>query len=217
MGLSSSKQTTTNTPSKQQTQAGDVLNSAFSQQQPKINAYADQIGGLIPNMIDRYKQGDAGVNAARGWITNTLGQHGSNPYLQQMIDQSGGDAAMQVNANMGSRGSFGGSAHDKIMAHELSKNAMSLRYGDYQQQQQMQAQAAGMAPGIAAGDNSQLQALLASTQLAGGLPLDAASRYASGMGGLFGNTGSTTHTSSPGLGGILGGLLGTGLSAWAGR
>ena len=89
MGLSSSTTKTVNTPSPQQTQAGDTLNSTFQQQLPRIQGYADQIGGLMPQMIDRFNQGDAGVNAARGYITDTLGQQGENPYLQQMIDQSG--------------------------------------------------------------------------------------------------------------------------------
>lgn len=217
MGLSSSKTTTTNTPSKQQVDAGNTLSGAFTQQMPKINAYADQVGGLIPGMIDKYRAGDAGVNAARGYVTSTLGQTGENPYLQQMIDQSGGDMARQVNASLGTRGNLGGSVQAKIMANQLSRNALGMRFDDYNRSQQMKAQAAGMAPGLAAADTIQIAPLLSATQLAGGMPMDAVGRYASGMGGLFGNTGSQTTTQSPGLGGILGGLLGTGLSAWAGR
>jgi hypothetical protein len=118
---------------------------------------------------------------------------------------------------MGSRGNFGGSAHEKMLANQLSRNSLGMRFDDYNRQQGMKATAAGMAPGLAGADNSQLQAILAAAGYAGGAPMDAVSRYASGMGGLFGNSGSQTTTQSPGLGGILGGLLGTGLSAWAGR
>lgn len=221
MGLSSSKNTSTSsyTPSKQQTQAGDVLNQQFSQQMPKINQYADQIGGLIPGQIDRYRQGDAGVNAARGWITDTLGQQGENPRLQEMIDMAGGDISRQVGAGMGSRGNFGGSVHEKMLANQLSRNSLGMRFDDYNRQQGMKATAAGMAPGVAAGDNSNLAALLSSTQLAGGMPMQAAGQYANGMGGLFGNAGTTTNTqkSSPGLFGILAGLGGAALGGWAGR
>jgi hypothetical protein len=212
MGLSSSTTKTVNTPSRQQTQAGDVLNSTFQQQLPRIQGYADQIGGLMPQMIDRFNQGDAGVNAARGYITDTLGQQGENPYLQQMIDQSGADMGRQVNASLGSRGNLGGSVQAKILAEQLSRNAMGMRYNDYNQQQQRRAQAAGMAPGIAATDTIQIAPLLAAAQYAGGAPLNATSQYASGMGSLFGNTGTQTTTQS---GGLLGQLLGAGLSGWA--
>ena len=216
MGLSSSttKNTTVNTPSPQQVAAGNTLNSAFQAQMPRINALSDQVGGLIPGMIDRYRNGDAGINAARGYITSTLGQNGANPYLQQMIDQSGGDMARQVNAGLGTRGNLGGSVQAKILAHELSKNAMGMRYDDYNRQQQLKAQAAGMAPSIAAADTIQIAPILSATQLAGGMPMDAVSRYASGMGGLFGNSGTSTSTQTQ-PGGLLGSLLGTGLSMLA--
>ena len=217
MGLSSSTTKTVNTPSRQQTQAGDVLNSTFQQQLPRIQGYADQIGSLIPSMMDRYNQGDAGINAARGYITDTLGQHGENPYLQQMIDQSGADMGRQVNASLGTRGNLGGSVQAKILANQLSRNAMGLRYNDYSQEQQRRAQAAGMAPSIAAADTIQIAPLLAAAQYAGGAPLNATSQYASGMGGLFGNTGTQSTTQSPGLfGTILGALAAGGRTAMGG-
>ena len=42
-------------------------------------------------MLDKYKAGNPGVNAANDWIQRTLGQQGGNPNLQGMIDQSGED------------------------------------------------------------------------------------------------------------------------------
>lgn len=215
MGLSSSKTTNTqtNTPSAQQVQAGNMLNSTFQQQLPKINAYADQIGGLIPSMMQKYQAGNPAVNAAQGWVTQTLGNQGGNPYLGQMIEQGGADTYNTMAAQAGTRGLTGGSAFNRMIGHEVNKNALGLRYQDYNQQQQMKAQAAGMAPGLSAADTIQIAPLLSAAGYAGGAPMDATARYASGMGGLFGNTGSTTttSTSSPGL---LG-LLGSGLAGWA--
>jgi hypothetical protein len=203
MGLSSSTTRTTNTPSPQQTQAGNTLNSVFGSQLPRIQGYADQIGGLMPGMIDRYNAGDAGVNASRDWITRTLGQQGENPHLQGMIDQTGGDISRQVGAGMGSRGNWGGSVHEKMLANALARSSMGMRYNDYSQQQQRQAQAAGMAPGVAAADTIQIAPLLAAAGYAGGAPLAATSQYASGMGGLFGNTGTQSTTQSPSILGML--------------
>lgn len=216
MGLSSStnKTTTVNTPSPQQVQAGNTLNSTFQSQLPRIQGYADQIGGLIPSMMERYNAGNPAVNASQDWITRTLGQGGENPYLQGMIDQGGQDTYNTMAAQAGTRGMTGGSAFNRMIGHEVNKNALGMRYQDFNNQQQRQAQAAGMAPGIAAADTIQIAPLLAAANYAGGAPLDAASRYASGMGGLFGNTGTqaTTQTQS---GGLLGNLLGLGLSTIA--
>lgn len=203
MGLSSSKTTNVSTPSKQQTQAGDVLNSSFQTQLPKIQGYADQIGGLIPSMLDKYNQGNGAVNAANSWVQNTLHDGGSNPNLQAMIDQSGMDTGRGISASMGVRGLTGGSVHEHILAQELAKQSMGLRYNDWQAAQQRQAQAAGMAPGLAAADTIQISPLLAAAGYAGGAPLNATSQYASGMGSLFGNTGTQTQTSSPNIGQML--------------
>lgn len=125
-----------------------------------------------------------------------LGQHGGNPYLQQMIDQSGQDTGRAVSASMGVRGLTGGSVHEQILAHELGKQSMDMRYNDYNNQQQLKAQAAGMAPGVAAGDAVQLQGLIGAAGAASGLPMDAASRYAGATGGLLGQY-TTTKTSQP--------------------
>lgn len=208
MGLSSSKTTTVNKPSEQQVQAGNVLNSTFQQQLPKINAISDQIRGLLPSMIDKYNAGNPGVTAAQNWITNTLQDGGSNPYLQDMIDMTGNDTARAINANIGTRGLTGGSVQQRILAEQLSKQALGMRYNDWQAAQQRQAQAASLAPSLSAADTIQIAPLLSAAQFATGTPLNAASQYASGMGGLFGNTGSQTTTQSPGLGGILGSVLG---------
>lgn len=216
MGLSSStnRTTTVNTPSPQQVSAGNTLNSTFQSQLPRIQGYADQIGGLIPSMMERYNAGNPAVNASQDWITRTLGQTGENPHLQGMIDQSGMDTARGINANLGTRGNVGGSVQQRILAAELAKQSLGMRYQDYDRQRALQAQAAGMAPGVAAADTIQIAPLLSAAQYAGGAPLNATSQYASGMGSLFGNTGTqaTTQTQS---GGLLGQLLGTGLSVFA--
>ena len=196
MGLSSSKTTTVNKPSEQQLQAGDVLNSTFQTQLPKIQGYADQIGGLIPSMLAKYQAGNTGVNAAQDWVSNTLQNGGANPYLQQMIDMTGNDTARAINANMGTRGLMGGSVQQKILAEQLAKQSLGLRYNDWNSAQQRQMQAAGLAPSLAAADTIQIAPLLSAASYASGTPLNAASQYASGMGGLFGNTGTQTTTQS---------------------
>lgn len=198
MGLSSS--TTKVEPWKQAQAPIMAANSAvagtYGANAGKIQGYADQIGGLIPSMVAKYQQGDQGINAARDWMTNTLQGNGTNPNLQAMIDQSGNDMARSINANIGTRGLTGGSVQQHILGKELSNNALGLRYNDWNNGQQRQMQAAGMAPGLAAADTIQIAPLMAAAQAAGGLPMDAASQYAGATGGLLGQY-TTTKQSQP--------------------
>ena len=195
--------------------ANSAVAGTYNQNAPKIQGYADSIGGLIPGMLDKFKAGNPGVNAANDWIQRTLGQQGGNPNLQGMIDQSGEDVGRGVSATMGVRGLTGGSVHEQILARELGKNAMGLRYNDYNNQQQMQAQAAGMAPGNAAADYLSISPLLGAAGAASGLPLDAASQYAGATGGLLGQY-STTKTSQP-WGSALLGAVASGVGSYYGQ
>lgn len=198
MGISSS--TTKVEPWKQAQQpilnASSTLANTYQNNAGKIQGYADQIGNLMPTLLGKYNAGDAGVNAARGWITNTLGRTGSNPYIDQMVNQTGLDTANTINASLGTRGNVGGSVQQHILANELAKQELGLRYNDYNNQQQLQANAAGLAPGLAAADTIQIQPLLAAANSASGLPMDAASQYAGGIGGLLGQY-NTTKSSTP--------------------
>lgn len=216
MGLSGSKQTTTQsyTPSAQQVQAGNTLNNAFDTAFPKIQGYADQVGSLIPSLMAKYQQGDPATNAASGWITSTLGQTGGNPHLDDIISRTGANTAAGLKASMGTRGLTGGTAYAGVLAKALADNEAGLRYQDYNTQNALKAQAAGMAPNVAASNMMAIAPLLSVVNTAGGMPLDAASQYASGMGSLFGNAGTTTTTQKS-SGGLLGGLLGSVLGGWA--
>lgn len=216
--MGSSKKTQTNKPiySAQIEGAAGQLSNTYAQNAPKIQGYADSIGGLIPSMIDRYQQGDSGVNAARGWITDTLSNNGANPYLDDMIAQSGNDMAQSINANIGTRGLTGGTAQQQILARELSRNALATRYADFNNAEQRKAQAAGMAPGIAAGDLIAISPLLAAAQTASGLPMQAAAQNAAGIGGLLGQYQTQQQKSSGGLLGALAGIAQLGSSAFGG-
>ena len=185
--------------------ANSAVAGAYNTNAPKIQGYADQIGGLIPNMLAKHQAGDAGVNASRDWITRTLQGDGSNPSLQGMIDQSGQDMGRAINANMGTRGLTGGSVQQHILGKELSNNALNLRYQDWIGGQQRQAQAAGMAPGVAAADYLGINPLLSAAGAASGMPMDAAAQYAASTGGLLGQY-TTTKTSQPWGGVLLGGV-----------
>ena len=181
----------------------------------KIQGYADQIGGLIPSMIDKYNAGDPSVNAAQSWVQRMLSGDGSNPNLQGMIDMAGQDTERSITAGLGTRGNIGGSVQQRILASELTKQGLGLRYNDWIGGQQRQAQAAQMAPGLASADMMQINPILAAAGSASGLPMDAAAQYAGATGGLLGQY-TTTKQSQPWGGALLGGIAG-GLGAYFGQ
>lgn len=194
--------------------AGDALTNTYNANAGTIQSAADSITGLMPSMVDKYKQGDAGVNAARDYNVGVLGGKfldQGNPYLQQIIDQSGNDVKNQMQAALGQRGLTGGSSYADIISRNVGQNAGNLRYNDYNQERARMATAAGQAPGIAQADYLSISPLLASLE-ASQAPLNAAGNYAGSIGGLFGNYNKTTQ--KQGALGTLMQMAGTGLQAY---
>ena len=219
MGLSSKKTTTTQTNkpiySGRVEGASDMLSNAYQAQRGKISGVADNFLGLSNELLDRYREGDPAINAARDYITTTLGSDPqNNPYLDQMVSNSTGDVRNQMQAALGARGLTGGSDYANLISKNVADKSLAMRYQDYDQQMARQAQAAGMAPGIAAGDYMTLAPALQTGEMGAMLPLQAALANAAGQGGLLGQYQSTTGTQKQ-SGGMLGGLLGSALSGWA--
>jgi len=213
MGSSKKTQTTKPIYEAQLTGAADTLKGVYSNNAANVQSISDQLGGLIPSMLDKYRLGDSGVNAARGFLTQTLeSQPDQNPYLEQIVAQTNANVADKTRTAMGTRGLTGGTVMQDIVSRNLAENESGLRYNDYAQAMARKMQAAGMAPGIAAGDAIQIAPLLSVADASTSMPLDAAMKYAAGTGGLLGQYTNTTQKSS---GGLLGGLLGSVLGGWA--
>lgn len=212
MGISGSKTKTKTTPvySKQLEGAAGTLGNVYGQQAPKISGYADALGSTGMDLLDKYKAGNPMMDAAENYVTSTLtADSAQNPFLDDMVGITNDNVRNQLQAKMGTRGTTGGSAYYDMIGRALAQNETGLRYTDYNNAEQRKAQAAGLAPGVAAGDFISLAPALSSLGAASQLPMDAALRYAAGTGGLLGQYTNTTQKSSPGLLGILG----TGLQA----
>ena len=212
MGLSSKKTTQTNTPvyGPQIEGAASTLSGVYNTNAPKVQGYADLIGGMIPNLLDKYNAGNPAVNAAQGYITSTLGSDpANNPHLQAMIDQTNGDVRNKTMSGLGTRGLTGGSVAAQMVARELARNETGLRYGDYQDQMNRRAQAAGMAPSVAAADTIQIAPLLSAAETASSLPMQQALMQAQGISGLLGPYTKEVQKSSGGIGGLFGSILGS--------
>lgn len=201
MGLSSKKTTQNSKPvyAPQIEGAASTLGDVYAQQAPKVAGYADQLGAMVPGLIEKYQQGDAGVNAARAYNTDVLsGRYldQGNPYMEGVISSSNNDVRNQLQAALGARGLTGGSDYAGLISDRIAKNSLATRYAAYNDERARMASAAGQAPGIAAADTLAIAPALATAQAAGSMPLDAALKYGGGVGGLLGNYTNTTSKQS---------------------
>lgn len=215
MGLSKKTTKVTSTPyDPAAIKAGtNALTGTYNANAPKVQAAADNVLGLQGEMIDKYRAGNPAVNAASGYVTDTLGGDATNPHLDQWISQAQNDATNQMGARLNKLGlGPAGSTYQGTVGREVGKVGLGMKYDDWNMGQQRKAQAAGMAPGLAAADVIQIAPLLGATELGASLPMDNAARYAAGLGGLLSPYGTQTQKQS---GGLLGSLLGAGLSGWA--
>lgn len=220
MGLSSTKTKSSSTPvySAQIEGAAGNINNAYSAQAPKISAITDQLGGLVPGLVEQYQQGDPGVKAAQGYNTDVLsGKYlsGGNPYLQQQIDTTNSSVRNGAAASLGTRGLTGGSAFGDIISRNLAQNESTLRYNDYNNERTRMGQAASAAPGLSAAGYLPLTAIQDILQ-AQQAPVQSAVGAGSGIGGLLGQYTNNTQKSSPSLGAILAQIAGNAAQAYAG-
>lgn len=184
-------------------QSGQV----FDQQQPTLNKYAgmqmDTYGRLAPGA-------EAGIMGAQGLVNDTIGGKflSGNPYLDAVLGRTRENVSDSVASEFMGAGRYGGGYHQAILARELADAENNARMQDYSRERAYQNDAIGQA-----------QSLMGGSQ---GLLNNAAELPWIGVGALNGNVrnasggyGTTTTTQKTGLGGVLGGLVGTGLSGWA--
>lgn len=216
MGLSSSSSKTRPIYSAEIEGAARNVTNAYNQQAPRITAVTDQLSGLVPGLVERYTNGDANVNAARGYNTDVLsGKYldAGNPYLESIVEKTGNTARNQTAGALGTRGLTGGSAFADIISRNVSDASNTLRYNDYNNERGRMDTAAGMAPGLAAARELPLASLLEIAQ-AQQLPVQAAAGAGSAVGGLLGQYTNTRQTQP--FGPLLASMIGNAASSWAG-
>lgn len=194
--------------------AAGAQSSAYNANSGNIQGVTNQITGLVPSLLDRARTGDPALNASSRYITDTLGRDPKqNPWLEQMIGQTGDSVRDKTMAGLGTRGLTGGSVAVDILSRNLANNETGMRFQDYEAEMARRAQAAGMAPGIAAGQSGLYDPAF---QAAGAamMPIQAASANSAATGGLLGQY-TNTKTKSPWGGALLGGIA-SGLGSYFG-
>lgn len=222
MGLSSSKKTTTSQSSTKPIYESQILGeygnvkNAFDQNAGNVADIQSQLSGLMGTAVGNYNNNST-LDAAKSYVTSTLGSgYNSSPYLQDMIDQTNTSVGNATTAALGTRGLTGGSSMAKILSGQLAQNETGLRYNDYNNWQDRQAQAVGMAPSLSSADATNLSGVLGLSDQAASLTSDEALKRAASVGGLLGGyTNSNGTETTKQSGGLIGGLLGSVLSGWA--
>ncbi|WPZ05487.1 tail fiber domain-containing protein [Pelagerythrobacter marinus] len=143
--------------------------------------------GLHEDLLARFRDGDPTIDAAKGYLTDTLtGDPTQNPYLDDMIAQTNDSVRNQLQAKMGTRGLTGGSDYYGLIGRELAKNETGLRYTDYDKAMDRKTQAAGLAPGVTAAEYIPVAGAMEAGQAGAMLPLQGALANSAGVGGLLG-------------------------------
>ncbi|MCW2405033.1 hypothetical protein M2336_001662 [Sphingobium sp. B1D7B] len=214
MGLSGSKSTTTSGPSKEALpylqQGSNAIQGAYNSVQPVAN----QIGSTLADAFTSFnqsRQNNPNLNAANSYIGDVLGGKylEGNPQLDNIIGQTNDSITDRVNAIFSRSGQTGSSRQIGELGKQLSDNESRLRYQNYTDEQTRIGQAIAQAMAMRQGDNQDMATLLALGAGATEIPMNAASRYAGGLGSLWGNSQTTTQSSG---GNILGSLLNAGAS-----
>jgi len=220
VGVSSSKTKSTSKPvySSQIEGAANNVNSAYNSAAPGIANTANALGGLVPDLVSKYTNGDPAVQSAMQYnqdVTSGKYLDAGNPYLQSQIDQTNAGVRNGLSASLGTRGLTGGSAFGDIITRNLAQNENNLRYTDYSNERNRMDSAASAAAGISAGQYQPLtaiQSILQSQQV----PIQAAAGQASSIGGLLGQYTNTTQKQGANIGMLLAQLAGNAASAYAG-
>lgn len=218
MGLSSKSSKSSNKPifeTEIKNAAGQVTN-AYNQQAPKITGITDQLGTLVPQLMDSFTTGDRNVNMARDYNADVLsGKYlGANPYIDGVIESTGNDVRNQATASLGTRGLVGGSAQSDIVSRNVGNMAGQMRLADYNTERGRMDGAVGSAAGLSAASQIPLASLMSILQ-AQGMPVQTAAGAGSAVGGLLGPYMNQTTKENQGLGGGLASIIGSGLAGWA--
>ncbi|WP_203309762.1 tail fiber domain-containing protein [Sphingomonas beigongshangi] len=185
--------------------ATGALNSAYGQSSALASQGVNVLQSNLPTVLGQTLNNPT-LSAANTYTQDVLGGKylTGNPYLDQQIANTNASVTDSVNSAIGSRGLAGGSAQTQLLASQLAKNESNLRYTDYNNERSRMDSAVGNAAGLSSAGNQGIATLLAYLTGTAQLPQSVASQYANGVGGLWGNSTTTTQSKSPGLSDVVG-------------
>jgi hypothetical protein len=180
--------------------AAKSVQSAYDAAKPGLQAITNTVQGAIPGLAERAFNTDPTVTAAQGYAQDAIGGHylNNNPYVDEQSRIARNNVGDNVNSYFGKVGRVGSGAHLADLGRGMSEAELGVRSGIYGQERQAQAQAAGMAPSLNAGQYAGISPFLGTAQAGAELPFVGSNNLASGIGGLLGQyTNTTGKTSTP--------------------
>lgn len=140
--------------------ATDYLNDQTQGQSyngPRVAGMSDTTGRGIQNLA-----AGAGAAHSSGYLRDVLGGQylqAGNPYLSQLTESIRAQVLPSVNSQFSNAGMVGSSLHQGAIAGGISNALAPQLFNQYNQERQLQQQAAGMLPGIdATAAQNQIQA-----------------------------------------------------------
>lgn len=187
----------------------------LQQQDNVFNASQPQLEGFAADQRATYGRvapgAEQGIMGAQGLVNRNLSgaNLGGNPYLDAILGKTRENVAGSVNDQFGPAGRFGSGMHAAILSRELADAENKARYQDYGIERGYQQDAIGQSQQLMGGAQGLLNNA-AELPWIGVQAANGAVRQASG------GYGTSTTTQKQGLGGMLAGIAGAGLSSWAG-
>lgn len=174
------------------------INDAAAQLKPGFDQAQANVQTLMPKL-----------NAGLDYYGDVLGGKylNSNPHLGAIINDTNRSVADGVNSEFSLAGRYGSGAHTGVLTDRLAANESKLRYGDYAQERAYMDSAPRNLAGMVTTSAT--------------LPQLPASQYADAINALMGryvtgnSSGTSTTTQKQGMGSLIGGIAGAGLSGWA--
>lgn len=216
MGLSSSKTTTTSGPSKEAMpylQAGsNAIQGAYDANQGNLS----NIGSTLSNAFDKYSAGidsnplKAGTDSYLGDVIGGKYLSESNPQLENVINTTNNSVSDRINALFSRAGQSGSSRQQGELGARLAENESGLRYKNYDDEQNRVMQAIQAAMAGRSVDAQEQGTLAGLGEAAATTPYLGAQFLAQGMGGLWGNSQTSTQKTS---GNIFQSLIGAAAQA----
>ena len=210
MGLSGGSKSTSESGSAQKwaqpfAKAGaKSVQDVFNQNQGTLQGLANQVTGLVPDLVNRFNTGNPVLQAAQGYTNDVLsGKYmNGNPYLESALANTRNNVMNAVNSQYSLGGRYGSGSHVGNLTQQLANAENSARMADYNTQMGRMDQAAQQAPALTQASYIGLPEILQTATAGGTMPYLGSTAYANALGNLF-NGGTSTQTQSNGIGGFL--------------
>lgn len=100
--------------------------------------------------VNLARSGSPLMNNTENFVNNTLtSQSGQNPYLDQIVGKAAADANAMINSQFNKSGRLGSGANAETAGRAITAAQLPYLFNQYNADQQMKLQAAGMAPVLA--------------------------------------------------------------------